>query len=73
MNACRRKRIEIGLTQQQVAEAVSITPQYYSYIEKGRRTPPTPLSLAIARFLNTTVEELFGGDDSGTSGAAEVA
>lgn len=62
MGKCRKQRIEQGLTQQQVAEAVGITSQYYSYIEGGQRTPPTPLAIAIAHVLKSSVEELFGSN-----------
>lgn len=53
----RKKR---NLTQKDVADAVGITFQTYSYYETGR-TKPTPETLCkLADFFGVTVDELLG-------------
>ena len=54
------------LSQQQLAEMVSVTRQTIISIEKGDYSPSVKLALLLARKLGTTVEELFQleeGDD----------
>lgn len=53
----RKKR---NLTQKDVADAIGITFQTYSYYETGR-TKPTPETLCkLADFFEVTVDELLG-------------
>ena len=53
----RKKR---NLTQKDVADAIGITFQTYSYYETGR-TKPTPETLCkLADFFDVTVDELLG-------------
>lgn len=53
----RKKR---NLTQKDVADAIGITFQTYSYYETGR-TKPTPETLCkLADFFGVTVDELLG-------------
>ncbi len=66
MSKCRERRRALGLSQQQIAERVGITRQHYGYIENSHRIPSMPIAIAIARILNTTVEDLFGECDSAT-------
>lgn len=62
-NHVRRLRGDRGLSQQALAEAVDVSRQTINSIEVGRYTPSLPLAIALARFFDTTVEEVF---DAGT-------
>jgi putative transcriptional regulator len=62
-NDVKERRAARGLSQGQLAEAVSVSRQTINSIEKGRYVPSLPLALALARYFETTVEEMFDEDD----------
>ena len=62
-NGVRALRSARELSQQQLAEAMDVSRQTINSIEKERYTPSLPLAIALARFFETTVEELFHADD----------
>ena len=47
------------LSQQQLAEAVGVSPQTINAIEKGDYNPTIRLCLAICHVLGKTLDELF--------------
>ena len=51
-----------GLSQQQLAVAMDVSRQTINSIEKERYTPSLPLAMALARFFDRTVEEVFHAD-----------
>jgi putative transcriptional regulator len=55
----RELRTERGLSQGQLATAMSVSRQTINSIEQERYTPSLPLALALARFFETKVEEVF--------------
>lgn len=55
------QRRAMGLSQEALAQAGGVTRQAIGAIESGRTQPGVALALAIARALNVSVEELFGG------------
>ena len=56
----RRFRFERGeLSQQQLADMVSVSRQTIVSIERGDYSPSVKLALLLAKVLDTTVEELF--------------
>ena len=55
--------MERGLSQAKLAEAMKVSRQTINSIENGRYTPSLQLALALARYFDTTVEEMF---DDGT-------
>jgi putative transcriptional regulator len=57
-----RRRGRSWSRQQQLAEAVGVSRQTINAIEKERYTPSLPLAIALARFFNTSVEEIFHAD-----------
>jgi putative transcriptional regulator len=61
-NLVRQLRTERGLSQGQLAAAVDVSRQTINSIEQDRYTPSLPLALALARFFETTVEEMFNAD-----------
>lgn len=46
-------------TQEELGKALGVTRQTIIAIEKGNYTPSVLLALKIAKYFNTTVEELF--------------
>lgn len=68
-----RLRRARGLTQRALAEAAGITRQAVGAIESGRMQPGVGIALALSRALDTSVEELFGGNRQPPPAAARVA
>jgi len=61
----RKFRFERGeLSQQQVADMVSVSRQTIVAIEKGDYSPSVKLALLLANKLDATVEELFELEES---------
>lgn len=58
-NNVKASRKAKGLTQEGLAELLSVSRQTIISIESGRYVPSTLLSLKIATFLHKSVEELF--------------
>lgn len=58
-NRLRIARAEVRMTQQQLADAVSVSRQTINAIEAGKFIPSTLLALKIARHFGKSVEELF--------------
>ena len=58
-NDVRSLREARGLTQAQLGAALGVSRQSVNSIEKGRYDPSLPLAIAIARYFETTVEEIF--------------
>jgi putative transcriptional regulator len=63
-NEIRALRVERGLSQQQLAQAMDVSRQTINSIETERYTPSLPLALALARFFGRPVEEIFDGNDA---------
>jgi putative transcriptional regulator len=61
-NAVRDLRQERGLSQGELAEKLGVSRQTINSIETGKYVPSLPLALALARFFETTVEEMFDAD-----------
>jgi putative transcriptional regulator len=58
-NEVRDLRTAMGLSQQQLGEAMDVSRQTINSIEKERYTPSLPLAIALARYFDRTVEEVF--------------
>lgn len=58
-NHVRDQRSERGLSQGQLAAAMSVSRQTINSIEQNRYTPSLPLAISLARFFGMRVEELF--------------
>ena len=59
-------RAALGLTQQDLAEAVGVTRQTIVAIERGDYNPSVTLALRIARVFSVPVEEVFTLTGEGT-------
>jgi putative transcriptional regulator len=65
-NVVRERRLSRGLSQGGLGEAVGVSRQTINAIETGRYLPSLPLAFVLARFFETTIEDLFTvteGDD----------
>jgi putative transcriptional regulator len=58
-NEIRTLRAAHELSQQQLGEAMGVSRQTINSIEKERYTPSLPLAIALARFFERPVEEIF--------------
>jgi putative transcriptional regulator len=63
LNKIRELRVARGLSQAELAKVMQVSRQTINAIETQRYTPSLPLALALARYFDTTVEEVF--DDGG--------
>lgn len=59
VNNIKIARIQMDLTQQQLAEKTGVTRQTISLIEKGKYNPSLKLCLDICYAVNKTLDELF--------------
>lgn len=62
-NVVKPLRTARGLSQAQLGAAMDVSRQTINSIESGRYLPSLPLAMALARYFDTTVEELFHEDD----------
>jgi putative transcriptional regulator len=62
-NEVRSRRQALGLTQQELGDAVGVSRQTIISIEAGKYLPSLPLAFAIARYFETTVEEVWYVED----------
>ena len=63
-NDIKNLRTAMGLSQQQLGEAMDVSRQTINSIEKERYTPSLPLAIALARYFGRTVEEVFHANGS---------
>jgi putative transcriptional regulator len=61
-NDVRDLRVAAGLSQRELAAALSVSRQTVNSIETGRYDPSLSLAIAIARYFSRTVEEMFHVD-----------
>jgi putative transcriptional regulator len=58
-NSIRDLRAVRGLSQADLAKAMDVSRQTINAIETERYTPSLALALALARYFDSTVEEIF--------------
>jgi len=58
-NRLRELRQELGITQEELAEALGVTRQTIIAIEKGKYDPSLRLAFKIAQFFGKRIEEIF--------------
>jgi putative transcriptional regulator len=61
-NTIRELRMGRSLSQKDLATLMGVSRQTINAIETERYTPSLPLAIALARYFQTTVEEVFGND-----------
>jgi transcriptional regulator with XRE-family HTH domain len=55
----RAERHRIGLTQEQLAERVGLTPNFIAHLERGSRGASLETIVTLARVFRVPVRELF--------------
>ena len=63
-NKIKIERAVNNLTQEQLAEKVSVTRQTINAIELKKFVPSTVLAMKICRVFNKTIEEVFSLEDN---------
>jgi putative transcriptional regulator len=58
-NDVRERRAGRGLSQGDLGKVLGVSRQTINAIETGRYLPSLPLAIALARYFDTTVEEMF--------------
>ena len=58
-NTLKVERAKLNLTQQQLADIVSVSRQTINSIETERYLPSTALAIKISEVFKTTVNEIF--------------
>ena len=58
-NTLKENRLAINATQLEVANFIGCSKSYYCNLEKGIRNPSLEVAMILAKYFNTTVEELF--------------
>jgi putative transcriptional regulator len=61
-NDVRSLRVDRGLSQGDLAQALDVSRQTINSIETGRYMPSLPLAIALARYFGQAVEEVFHVD-----------
>ena len=56
-------RSQAGLSQADLAAAMGVSRQTVNSIETGRYLPSLPLAIALARYFESTIEEIFHVDE----------
>lgn len=59
----RQLRIAKRLTQEQLAEKMSVTSTYIGKIENGQQTGPVELAVELATFFEISIDDLLLGRD----------
>jgi transcriptional regulator with XRE-family HTH domain len=55
----KERRIELSMTQEQVADQVGVKPNYIGYLERGMRKPSDEICVRIADVLGLDQKDLF--------------
>ena len=58
-NDVRELRATRGLSQGDLGKALGVSRQTINAIETERYTPSLPLAMALARYFDSTIEEVF--------------
>jgi putative transcriptional regulator len=61
-NVIRELRTARGMSQGDLATAMSVSRQTINSIEQDRYTPSLALAIGLARFFGSTVEDVFDAD-----------
>ncbi|QFR32242.1 helix-turn-helix domain-containing protein [Ancylobacter sp. TS-1] len=63
--AIRRRRMVLGLSQEQLAERAGLHRNYVGFLERGERNASLTTLFSLARALELTIGELFAGVGAG--------
>lgn len=65
-NVVRQRRVEHGISQGALGEAVGVSRQTINAIETGRYLPSLPLAFALACYFGAAIEDVFVPEDGET-------
>ncbi|HTL09612.1 MAG TPA: helix-turn-helix transcriptional regulator [Chitinophagaceae bacterium] len=63
-NTIRVERAVLNITQQELAEKISVSRQTINAIESNKYVPSTVLALKIARLFSKKVEDIFSLEET---------
>ncbi|MDG1277364.1 MAG: helix-turn-helix transcriptional regulator [Algoriphagus sp.] len=63
-NSIKVERAKLNLTQQDLADLISVSRQTINSIEAGKYVPSTVLALKIAKVFKVPMEEIFELEES---------
>ncbi len=58
-NTVKELRAQVGLSQADLGAAMGVSRQTINSIETGRYLPSLPLAIALARYFDSSIEEMF--------------
>ena len=61
----KQVRRDRGMTQERLAEALSVSVGYISQIERGDYSPSVTLALKLAKICRVSVEDIFSYEEDG--------
>ncbi len=61
-NRVRELREQAGLSQAELGAGVGVSRQTINSIERGRYLPSLPLAFELARYFDTSIEEVFDAE-----------
>ena len=64
INGVRERRLERGLTQEQLAALAGVSRQSIIAIERGRYVPSLPLALRLAEIFGCATDDLFRREEA---------
>ena len=59
----RERRKSLGITQENLAQALNVTPQHISAIEKDKRVPSLSFVIRMAKELGVSIDYLVSGKE----------
>jgi putative transcriptional regulator len=62
-NTLKVLRAMKGVTQERLAEELKVTRQTIHAVESGKYNPSLELAFKLARYFETTIEEIFSYED----------
>ena len=63
-NSIKVERARLGMTQQNLADALEVSRQTINAIEKGKFNPSTILALKISNLFEKSVNEIFSLEEN---------
>jgi transcriptional regulator with XRE-family HTH domain len=57
----KQRRVELKITQKQLADSLNVTPQHISAIEQDKRVPSLSFLTKLSEELGTTIDYLIAG------------
>lgn len=59
----KKRREALNITQQEMANAIDVTPQHISAVEQDKRIPSLPFLTKLSEYLGVSIDHLVSGKD----------